>query len=92
VTGEVDTATSSALCDAVLHALHVETVRELIVDLDAVTLLAAAGITALLAGQQTAARRGVGYRIANPHGIVHRVLDITDPLNPLTKPARREST
>ena len=87
VTGEVDMATSGALRDAVLGALRVEGVRELVVDLHAVTFLAAVGITALLAGQWTAARCGVGYRVVNPRGIVYRVLDVTDTLSPLTEPA-----
>ena len=86
VAGEVDRDTSAALQEAIIDALHVDGVR-LVVDLDTTTFLAAAGITALLTGQQTAARRGVGYRVVNPHDIVYRVLDITDTLNLLTTPA-----
>ncbi len=55
--------------------------------LDAVALPDATGITVLLGGLQAAGRRGIGYRIVNPHGIVYRVLNLTDTLILLTKPA-----
>lgn len=82
--GEVDLDTSGVLHEAIRDVLSVDGVTELVVDLDAVTFLDAAGISALLTAQQQAAQSAVGYRIVNPHGIVHRVLDITGTLALLT--------
>lgn len=56
MTGEKDQETSRALREVILDALRGDGLQQLLVVLDAVTFLSAAGITALLAGQRQAAR------------------------------------
>ena len=77
VAGEVDRVTSKAVSTAVSDALRGRHVREVIVDLRHVGFLDAAGVRALLEGFHAAAGHGCAYRVANAHGMVRHVLDIT---------------
>jgi anti-anti-sigma factor len=48
-----------------------------LVDLDAVTFLDCTGIGVLVAGYNTAAATGRGFRLIRPHGLVRDVLILT---------------
>ena len=54
-------------------------VKEVVVDLARVAWLDAVGVDALLLGQDAARRAACGYRVTNPSGLVHYVLETTDP-------------
>lgn len=77
VAGEIDLGTSPRLRSAVLAAIDAPSPPgEVKIDLSSVTFMDASGVAALLAGREAARRRGVGFQVLNPHGIVLRVLDI----------------
>jgi anti-anti-sigma factor len=75
VSGEIDVDTSEALGALIIETAQAGTV-ELIIDLDCVTFLDAAGIRALLVGRAVAARHGCACRVTNPRGFVHSVLAV----------------
>jgi anti-anti-sigma factor len=75
VSGEVDVDTSGALGAIIIETAQAGAV-ELIIDLDRVTFLDAAGIRALLVGREVAVRHGCAYRVINPRGFVHSVLAV----------------
>jgi anti-anti-sigma factor len=83
VRGEIDSDVSEILSATIVDAACRQNSAELVVDLRQVSLLAAAGIRALLEGRTAALRHGCGYRVANARGIVHHVLHITDLLDVL---------
>ncbi|WP_306214491.1 STAS domain-containing protein [Actinoplanes sp. RD1] len=76
VVGEIDTETSDVLVTLIASAAGRPGTVELVVDLTRVGFLDAAGVRALLRGADTAARHGVGYRLANPGEAVRRVLEV----------------
>ena len=77
VTGEVDLATASALRAALLDVLTDVRPTHLVVDLDAVTFLDCAGLSALVAARNAALGAGNHTRVTNPRPIVRRILDLT---------------
>ncbi|MET0416991.1 MAG: anti-sigma factor antagonist [Actinoplanes sp.] len=77
VRGELDRDVSEALTAVIGDAAEQYGVTELIVDLEEVTFLAAAGLHGLVLGRAVAVRRGYPYRVVNARGIVRRVLEIT---------------
>ncbi|BFU41874.1 STAS domain-containing protein [Krasilnikovia sp. MM14-A1004] len=94
VRGEIDSDVSAALTEAIVGVAGQPGVTELVIDLGHVSLLAAAGVRSLLEGQVAAARHGCTYRVANPHGIVERVLRVAGVIDLLgvgaiPAPARR---
>jgi anti-anti-sigma factor len=74
--GEIDLRTAGALRAAIQDTLHTPHPIDVVVDLGRVTFLDCAGIGALVAGRNTAVRRGRGYTVVNPQPPVRRVLDI----------------
>lgn len=77
VTGDLDRETCEVLTTVVTNALREGRVRELVVDLRHVGFLDAMGVRALLLGHQAAAEHGSGWQVANAHGMVLQVLEIT---------------
>jgi anti-anti-sigma factor len=77
VVGEVDLATAPALRTALLRLLADHHPTALVVDLDAVTFLDCAGLSALVAARNAAIGTGRQVRVTNPQPIVRRVLDLT---------------
>ncbi|MET7425007.1 STAS domain-containing protein [Dactylosporangium sp. NPDC005555] len=83
IAGDVDMATVTDLERAVAAALD-SGAEVVVVDLAAVTFIDSAGINALLKGRRLADERARRFRIANPAGVVHDVLDMTGVLAHLT--------
>lgn len=81
--GEVDMGAVDALGSALQDALSAGRV-DVVVDLAGVTFLDCAGIGALVAGRNTAVRRGCGYTVVNSKWQVRRVLELTGVLTALT--------
>jgi anti-anti-sigma factor len=78
VVGEVDLATAPSLRTALLGLLtDKDRPTALVVDLDAVTFLDCAGLSALVAVRNVAVDTGRPMRLTNPRPIVRRVLDLT---------------
>ncbi|GAB1643599.1 STAS domain-containing protein [Krasilnikovia sp. MM14-A1259] len=76
VRGEVDSDVSATLAAVIATAAGESGVTGLVIDLRHVSLLAAAGVRALLEGQVAAARHGCTFRVVNSQGIVHQVLGV----------------
>jgi anti-anti-sigma factor len=89
VSGEVDLATADVLRDSLLGVLRDETPTMLGVDFAGVTFLDCAGISALVAVRNAAARTGRQLRITHAQPIVRRVLDLTGLLDVFTAPIDR---
>lgn len=83
VAGEVDMATSRTLDNALWAAIDLRP-STLVVDLDAVTFMASAGVTCLMTARRKARSSGVTYFVTNCHGVVERVLQITGVYKTLT--------
>jgi anti-sigma B factor antagonist len=83
VTGEIDMATARTLDHALWAAID-QRPHSLVVDLDAVTFMASAGVTCLLTALRRARANGVTYVVTNCHGVVERVLQITGVYKTLT--------
>ncbi|MEU4690923.1 STAS domain-containing protein [Actinoplanes sp. NPDC023714] len=77
VTGELDQHTCDDLAARIAGAAARIDATEIVVDLGRVTLLAAAGVRALLQGREAAALTGLGFRVVNATGIVYQVLRIS---------------
>ncbi len=78
VTGDIDLLTAPAVRDAVLAAAAAAPGRGICLDLSGVTFLDCAGVRMLLGAGHCAAQRGCELRLANPRGIVRRVLEAFD--------------
>ncbi|MFW3172065.1 STAS domain-containing protein [Geodermatophilus sp. CPCC 206100] len=76
VAGEVDSSSAPVLRTAVDQALA-RGVRELVVDLDAVTFLDSAGLCVLAAAHRSASLQGVRLRVLASGSAVIRPLQIT---------------
>ena len=100
--GEVDLCCAGALRAAIQDTLRTPHPVDVVVDLGRVSFLDCAGIGALVAGRNTAVRRGRGYRVVNLQPLVRHVLDLTgvltaltgspDPAPPTGQPARSPRT
>ena len=86
IIGEVDVNTAAILIDTTTKLITAGHITELIIDLDAVTFLDAAGISSLVRGHNVAAACDVAHRVTNAHDRVYKVLDITGVLRLLTEP------
>jgi anti-anti-sigma factor len=75
--GEVDMAVAGELLDALTHAILDQGSARVTVDLRDVSLLDSIGISALVTANKIAASRGGRVVLANPSGIVRRVLTVT---------------
>ncbi|GIF04802.1 STAS domain-containing protein [Actinoplanes siamensis] len=77
VRGEIDDGASDALAQIIGNAAGQPGVRVLVIDLERVPFLAAAGIRALLEGRAVALHHGLAYQVVNARGVVHGVLATT---------------
>jgi anti-anti-sigma factor len=89
VGGDVDLESADALDEAINRAIGIEGVARVIVDMAGTTFLDSAGIHVLLNGHDRAHARGTTLRIANPPGIVRRVLQLTGVFEVLTADAEK---
>lgn len=89
--GEIDMATAPKWKAVVLAAIEQPIpARDVRIDLAGVTFMDASGIGVLVSGREAARRRGVGFTVQNPQGIVLRVFEILRLTGRLTlSPARR---
>ena len=86
--GKVDLATRSTLASALCGSIRPG--ERVTIDLTDVTLLDAGGVALALELQRRAREHGGELVLANPRGIVCRVLEILDPESTLTRgPSRR---
>ncbi|WIM99460.1 STAS domain-containing protein [Actinoplanes oblitus] len=74
VRGEIDDEVSEVLAQIIGNAAAQPGVAVVIVDLERVPFLAAAGIRALLEGRAAALAHGRSYQVVNARGVVHGVL------------------
>ena len=77
VSGDLGRGTCDVLTAVIGNALRETPVRELVVDLRHVGFLDAMGVRALLAGSETAAEHGAGWRVAGVWDMPRRVLEIS---------------
>jgi anti-anti-sigma factor len=75
--GEVDMCTVGTLGAAIEDTLGHPHCVGVVIDLSRVTFLDCAGISALVAGHNTAIRNGRSFTVVNPQRLVHRVLKLT---------------
>jgi anti-anti-sigma factor len=73
--GEIDADVSEAVTTIITNAARQDGVTALVIDLDDVPLLAAAGLRALIEGHATAVQHGLPYRVVNARGIALGVIE-----------------
>ena len=83
VVGEVDIATSDRLFETLARLLSAREITRVEVDLSAVTLLGAAGVSVLLNAHGMARRTGKDLRVEGASGLPLKVLEITGVLKTL---------
>jgi anti-sigma B factor antagonist len=75
--GEIDMATAPKWRAVLLAAIEQPIpARDVRIDLAEVTFMDASGIGALISGREAARRRGLGFTVQNPQGVVLRVFEI----------------
>jgi anti-sigma B factor antagonist len=84
VAGEVDVAVSDALFEALVDVLCLDGFRHLVVELDGVCLLDAAGVGVLLAARNRAQAAGRTFRVSGMTELVLEVMEITGVLGMLS--------
>lgn len=82
--GEVDVSTRDALSAAGLHALKLPSVREVVIDLDLVTFIDAAGLGSLVTIRNASGVNGKSLVLANVPTRIIRVLRLSDLLRHFT--------
>jgi anti-anti-sigma factor len=87
VHGDVDNDNCEALSLIIRNAADQFGIHTLVVDLDRVPQLAAAGIRSLLEGRQAALLRGCAYYVVNAHDIVGETLHAAGVSGVLSSPA-----
>ncbi|MEU4695295.1 STAS domain-containing protein [Actinoplanes sp. NPDC023714] len=87
VHGDVDNDSSDALSVIIKNAADQAGIHALVVDLDRVPYLAAAGIRSLLEGRQSALVRGCSYYVINARDIVADALVAAGVAAVLSSPA-----
>jgi anti-anti-sigma factor len=75
VSGEIDMAVTDQLRCAVMTALHLPGVIEVVVDLGALGFLDCSGVAVLVQAKREADRQWAGFRVVNVHGLARRVLE-----------------
>jgi anti-anti-sigma factor len=88
LTGALDIGAREDLCEALLGLIGPDAGERIVVDLQAVTFIDSEAINALIQGYLAAERAGLGFHLANAHGIVDRVLRIVG-LDHLMEPPGR---
>ncbi|WP_236718615.1 STAS domain-containing protein [Actinoplanes sp. TFC3] len=76
IAGDLDDDTGATLVRLILNAAEQYDVSEVVVDLQRVTFLAAAGVRALLLGRGAATDLGRNFRVVNAIGTVYQILRI----------------
>ncbi len=76
VVGEVDLATVAQLQSALTEAIDAQPGESLTIDIAGVSLLDAAGMTALIRTREYARRQHVTVTVSNPQPLVRRAIDI----------------
>jgi anti-anti-sigma factor len=89
VRGEIDDEVSDALAEIIANAAAQPGVTVLVIDLERVPFLAAAGIRALLEGRAAALQHARSYQVVNARGVVHGVLATTGLLSLFHTTVRR---
>jgi anti-sigma B factor antagonist len=93
--GEIDMATAPRLRAELLAAIAAAGAHtEVLVDLCRVSFIDAIGIGVLIHGSEAARRAGLGFAVANPRGIVLRIIEVLDlveafgitPVQPMSPP------
>jgi anti-anti-sigma factor len=84
VAGELDMSNGDLLGAMIAGAVLDRCALDVVVDLGELTFLDASGVRTLLESHRWAKRHGTRLRVDRPHGLVHRVLQVTDTLPLLT--------
>ncbi len=84
LSGEIDLTTVEQLREAITREIERDVVAAVLIDLDRVTFLDSTGIGALVQSRGVASRHGKPLEVANAHGLVRRVLEVTGTWNYLT--------
>ncbi|MFI5497308.1 STAS domain-containing protein [Actinoplanes sp. NPDC051859] len=71
--GELDSTAAGKLRDVLIDVVDARAAARILVDLDKVTFIDAAAISAILDGYLVAHHAGVALRLTNARGIVHHV-------------------
>jgi anti-anti-sigma factor len=74
VRGEIDRDVSEAVAAIIVNAARQDGITALVIDVDDVSFLAAAGVQALVDGRAAALRRGLPCQVINAAGVVRDVL------------------
>ncbi|MFI1991710.1 STAS domain-containing protein [Actinoplanes sp. NPDC020271] len=91
VRGEIDNEVSDAFAQIIGNAAAQPGATVVIIDLERVPFLAAAGIRALLEGRAVALYHGCSYQVVNARGVVHGVLATTGLLSLFHTTIRRSA-
>jgi anti-anti-sigma factor len=75
--GDFDMNVDTALTDALVEAARRPGVTKVIVDVQRVVFLDSHGVAGLVAGFEAATQAGRRFTVANAHGMIKQVLDIT---------------
>lgn len=75
VTGEIDMAVADQFRCALMTALHLPGVIEVVVDFDSLRFLDCSGVGVLVEAKREADRRCAGFRVVNVEGLPRRVLE-----------------
>ncbi|GGL19564.1 STAS domain-containing protein [Mangrovihabitans endophyticus] len=75
--GELDMADRDGLERAVVGAVRSAGVQHVVLDLADVTFIDSEVLAAVIAGRNAAVAAGVRFCLANAHGMVRRVLEVT---------------
>jgi anti-sigma B factor antagonist len=86
LSGELDLATAPQLADALTATIASDGVADVVIDLDALSFIDAAGLDVILHAHHHARRSGRILTARNPHGEVDTVLRITGVANQLDIP------
>ncbi|WP_250034192.1 STAS domain-containing protein [Paractinoplanes maris] len=81
VRGEIDHDVGAALAVIIRNAADQDGLCALVVDLERVSFIAAAGVRSLLDGRQATLVRGCSYLVVNAAGIVQEVLAVAGVLD-----------
>ena len=85
--GEIDLSTAQRLRSELLAVIVAAPPgADVRVDLAGVTFVDATGIGVLIRANQAARRAGIGFAVANPTGVVRRIIDVLDLAGTLLAP------
>jgi anti-anti-sigma factor len=76
VTGEIDMSTAAQLLSTLIAAIDAQRPQSLTIDIAGVSVLAAAGMTALIQTYEYARRQHISIGLINPQPLVGRAIEI----------------